>query len=906
MFDLYIFDLDGTLINTESLHYESYKQALKFFNYNKSFTFNDYCKYAHYDNLSMKSFVENKLNMTYEKFYQKKKEIYLGKLDTNLQLIEGVEQLLLKLTNNKIPLCIVTHSDRETINKILDKLPILKLINTIITKNDYILQKPYSECYIKALSLFPNAKNPIGFEDSLKGWNSLSNTFITPVFVGNPTYYYWDKINPINYINNFSNFESKKILLQSNDINNWIESKLDIYKNKLATLSKPFGNVITKLIPLIKNTNNNIYLTGIGKCGHVTRKCISTWQSMGISAHFLNLTELFHGDFGILKPNDIIIYISNSGNTVEILNCAKYIRQKFKVCQIALTLNKNCELINYVDLFFNIASDVQEIDNINMAPTMSSVIFMMFLDMLGVYLAEKNNITIEKFQLYHPGGHLGKKSKNIIDTVIIIASGEGSRLYPLTKYIPKLLVTFNNKPFIESLIEYWQKYTQKIVIVHNEQYTDLIQFYVSQYNNIRLIQFNNITGTADTIAKTITNEYYNNNILFTWCDILPNEDIDINKLKHTTIFTYGNECRYKAIDNNIIKAIDGNIIGMFYIRDYNSLNYAIGDDICDIFTDNFTTFDIYNMDNLIDIGDINKLSKYNNNINQTRFFNKIELYENYIIKSPNNKQGEVLIKKEMNWYQTIANLNYDFIPKFEPLDGKFKLELINGEPLYKTFNNYDIYKKQNILNKIYNYLDILHQKTIQVKSDVVIQDILLEACDKINDRLNKIQPILNKFNYISRVNGVEVKDLSYILNYLKNILLQDIETSYNFIHGDLNFSNILYDEDKDKIFFIDPRGYFGMSVNYGLKAYDYAKILYALTGYDIFNNDNMFSFEIVNNEIIFNIQESIEGLIIKLDNKIKAWLVIIWFGLAQYNSNNVLKCVASYYNGFYWFNKFFN
>ena len=89
---------------------------------------------------------------------------------------------------------------------------------------------------------------------------------------------------------------------------------------------------------------------------------------------------------------------------------------------------------------------------------------MMFLDMLGTYLAEINNLSIEKFKLYHPGGELGKRSSNKIDYIVILGSGLGTRLMPITKYINKLLVTYDNKLFIEHLIEYWQTYCKNIII----------------------------------------------------------------------------------------------------------------------------------------------------------------------------------------------------------------------------------------------------------------------------------------------------------------------------------------------------------------------------------------------------------------------------------------------------------
>ena len=66
----------------------------------------------------------------------------------------------------------------------------------ILTRDDYINRKPHPECYIKALNYFPECKNPIGFEDSYKGYLSLSKTPITPVFIGNKNYYFFSQINP--------------------------------------------------------------------------------------------------------------------------------------------------------------------------------------------------------------------------------------------------------------------------------------------------------------------------------------------------------------------------------------------------------------------------------------------------------------------------------------------------------------------------------------------------------------------------------------------------------------------------------------------------------------------------------------------------------------------------------------
>ena len=901
-FDLFLFDLDGTLLNTEELHYQSYKETLLHFDYNKEFTFDDYCKLVHYDDELFKSLISTELSVNYKNFYQYKKELYIKKINLKLELNPNVETLLSYLFENNIKTAIVTHTEKDTVDLILGKLPILKKCNVILTRDDYINRKPHPECYIKALNYFPECKNPIGFEDSYKGFLSLDKTIITSVLVCSKNYYYFNKLNAINHITDFSNFDEDKIIVKES-MNEWVDEKINKYSNYINSLKDTFKLPMKNVVSLLQNNNNNVYLTGIGKCGHVCKKSVSTWQSMGISCHYLNLPDLFHGDFGILKENDIVIYISNSGNTQELINCASYIKDKFKVLQIALTINKTTEVSKYVDFCYNISDNIEEIDKINMAPTMSSVIFMMFLDMLGIYLAEKKDITIEKFQLNHPGGDLGKKSKNTIDYVVIVASGQGTRLYPLTKYIPKVLVTFKNKPFIEHMIEYWQQFSKNIIVIYNKEYDSLMKFYCNKYKNFTTIYFNEVTGTADTINKSITNEYYNKNILFTWCDILPEDKIDVNKLTNTTIFTYGKECRYCAYNNKIEKCKEGNIIGLYYIKNYKGIQkYVLGEDICDVFVKNFGNFNTYQLYNLTDVGDMPKLLKYITNDYQTRFFNKLTTENDFIIKESVNEQGNEIIKKEINWYTNIDKFN--FIPSFEKVDEyKFKMSRLDAKPLYKLFNESSLEKKRIYLGLIYDNLNLLHQKTIQVSNDTVIEDILIESKTKILDRIEKIKPLLNYFD-IKYVNNIKVDDFTSVLSELQDILLKNLPSEYSFIHGDCQFSNILGTDDK--IYFIDPRGYFGRTLLYGDRDYDYAKVLYALTGYDAFNNNELFSFELENQNLVFEIKNNlIEELNIQLNQRVKAWLVIIWFGLAQYNSNNVLKCIASYYNGFYWFNKFF-
>ena len=125
---------------------------------------------------------------------------------------------------------------------------------------------------------------------------------------------------------------------------------------------------------------------------------------------------------------------------------------------------------------------------------------------------------------------------------------------------------------------------------------------------------------------------------------------------------------------------------------------------------------------------------------------------------------------------------------------------------------------------------------------------------------------------------------------------------FRSIHGDPNFSNTMY--GKNKVWFIDPRGYFGTTRLYGPETYDFAKVLYAISGYDKFNADSNFGhYDLKNGNLnlsIPSLEDFMEGDIKELFNEeIYSWLGIIWTNLGGYFKNNPLKAVLAYYYGLY-------
>ena len=189
-----------------------------------------------------------------------------------------------------------------------------------------------------------------------------------------------------------------------------IETALSLtqaYKLGIERFEKMLGDEFAKAVDSMNNTSTHIIVCGMGKSGLVGRKISATLASTGTPSIFLHPAEAIHGDLGKVQKNSVVLLISYSGETGEIIALIPALK-RLDVNIIALTGVKNSTLANKSDIVLDTSVD-REACPLNLAPTTSTMITMVLGDALAVSLMELKNFKQEDFALTHPGGSLGRR-----------------------------------------------------------------------------------------------------------------------------------------------------------------------------------------------------------------------------------------------------------------------------------------------------------------------------------------------------------------------------------------------------------------------------------------------------------------------------------------------------------------
>lgn len=186
--------------------------------------------------------------------------------------------------------------------------------------------------------------------------------------------------------------------------------------SELKKIKKILNNSFIDAIDLILNCKGKVFFSGVGKNSFICKKASATFSSIGIPSFFVDPTGVSHGDAGQLEKKDILIVISNSGNTTELTNLLKF-ANRYSIKVIGIASNANSMLIKASDVKI-IYPKLKEADRNNIVPTTSTSFVMLLCDCLATTLIEKRNFTKEKFFLYHKGGNLGATLRLAKDIMI--------------------------------------------------------------------------------------------------------------------------------------------------------------------------------------------------------------------------------------------------------------------------------------------------------------------------------------------------------------------------------------------------------------------------------------------------------------------------------------------------------
>lgn len=192
------------------------------------------------------------------------------------------------------------------------------------------------------------------------------------------------------------------------DIIREAKNVFEIEIEELKKIEKKIDENLEKLVnEIYKLENKKVVVTGIGKSGHIGKKIAATLASTGTSAIFVNAAEALHGDLGMISEGDIVIAISNSGNSDEILSILNPIK-KIGAKIVAFTGNEKSTLAKYSKIVIDIGVE-KEACPIGQAPMSSTTATLVMGDALAVALMKLRNFTKNDFAKYHPGGSLGKR-----------------------------------------------------------------------------------------------------------------------------------------------------------------------------------------------------------------------------------------------------------------------------------------------------------------------------------------------------------------------------------------------------------------------------------------------------------------------------------------------------------------
>ena len=216
---------------------------------------------------------------------------------------------------------------------------------------------------------------------------------------------------------------------------------IQIELDSIIELRSRLDNSFNQACELLMNCSGRVIIIGMGKSGHIGSKIAATFSSTGTPAYFVHPAEAGHGDFGMITKNDIIIAISNSGSTNELIQLLPQIKA-LKIPMISFTGKTDSILAKNSTITLDISVKNEACPH-NLAPTSSTTVSLVLGDAIAIALLKAKNITKEDFAFSHPSGSLGKRL--LVSVSDLMSSGENIPTVYLGDSLEKAILEISTK-----------------------------------------------------------------------------------------------------------------------------------------------------------------------------------------------------------------------------------------------------------------------------------------------------------------------------------------------------------------------------------------------------------------------------------------------------------------------------
>ena len=421
--------------------------------------------------------------------------------------------------------------------------------------------------------------------------------------------------------------------------------------------------------------------------------------------------------------------------------------------------------------------------------------------------------------------------------VIVQAGGLGTRMQTMTASKPKALIDVQNKPILFHLFDTFP--LADFIVVGDYQY-DVLDRYLTTFAQDRrcILVKTRGKGNAAGLSEAISYVGDNEPFVIVWSDlILPKEFQLPDIFEGCLVGTVSFPCSWSFSNGGLHKeASDQHGVAGFYVFSDKTLCESLPSE------GSFTTwlskqsFPMAEMPltGCRDVGTLEAYLRLENSKYRCRPYNRIEVLEDSVVKTGLTQEAKDFIAREVDWYKKVRSYGFDDVPRLLN-ESPLKLERIHGQNLFLCSLNAD--GKKAALRRMTDALARLHSYDVRPADS---SDLYREYFEKTLVRLRMVADAV-PFGHdrTIRINGKDrLNVLTNVEVFRRAVLNNLMRTHYTLFHGDCQLTNTLVNEE-GRVFFIDPRGYFGKSKVFGDPRYDWAKVFYAIYGnFDQFNVKN--------------------------------------------------------------------